>query len=64
MSLLLLYPETKKTDVLSLNLTLCCHVSFPSIMGFVILTIEYTTKEFKPHTRTHHAVIIVLLSLM
>ena len=38
-------------------------VTFPSHMPWV-LTIQYSTKEFKPHTRTHHVVIIVLVVII
>ena len=36
MPLLFLCIETPRKDVLDLNLTLCCHISFPHIMGVEI----------------------------
>jgi hypothetical protein len=44
-------------DAFSLNFPPCCHISPPYIMGF-------HNKEFKPHDRTHHDVIIVIIVII
>ena len=57
MSLLLLHPETLGKDIFNLNLTPCYMFSPSYIMG---IDMKITTKNFKPHNRTHHVDIIVI----
>ena len=47
--------------MLILNLPLCCHISLAYIWG---LALGESTKEFTPHTCTHHVVIIVIIIAM
>ena len=62
MSLHLTYiPKPLGMDVLCLHLPLCCHISLPHITCFDIKIIP---KKFKPHVRTHHILIIVLIAML
>ena len=57
----LISPEPQGTDVLILNLHLCCHISSHTSR---ILTLKLFTKDFQPHTCTNHIVIIIVIVII
>ena len=62
MPLPLLYLETLGNGRAQLKIASCCHISFLYITHFDIR--NNPQKKFKPHTRTHHVVVIVILAML
>ena len=56
-----LIPLNPSEQMCSVQISLL--VTFPSYISWVF-TLKYSTKEFKPHARTHHVVIIVIIAVL